>query len=432
MRRAFEHRPLGWRHIVLGALGYGLLVGAAAPPRYASRCGTDRLSVHEGRAIADSGAALAGATITVHRTDDPTGVAALFADAAGHTALANPFQADSLGRYRFYVAAGDYNIDVQSGWLTSVRVGVPVVDPRRPQVVQGRDTDAALALIEPASATASDDAALAFERVRADGSRVYGPWTLQANKGPASARAGLQWLYNADWNETTQATGPLVVADAAYRIWQNMIPPLVGAGQTQPFAFGFDVAPAGAAGTTPQWSTVWEHGQALVGGWMNGRSKVNRGPFVVGDGLPGSTLIARRIGWEIYNTTAPAGVLTPNGGTVDPTDSIQPGEVVVSVAGSDSYSRVQRTTQAAQRDAAVFLSGGNGTLPSTLMAGKALVRIEGGASVHPGDLLVSSGVEVGRAKVDNSVTEGRRILGFAIETANATLQGYVAMVRVNR
>src|SRR5262249_41668729 len=108
-----RHRPRRSTSVVCGATAWALLCAAAPPPPYATRCATDRLSYYEGRVVADSGAGVANATITVHPTAAPLATAAIFADAAGQTPIVN-LQADTAGRYRFYVAAGTYNLDVQS------------------------------------------------------------------------------------------------------------------------------------------------------------------------------------------------------------------------------------------------------------------------------------------------------------------------------
>lgn len=89
-------------------------------------------------------------------------------------------------------------------------------------------------------------------------------------------------------------------------------------------------------------------------------------------------------------------------------------------------------TQSAQRDATVYMKIGNGTLPSVLSVGKALVRVQSGVTISPGDIVVSSGSSPGTAKGDNSTTDPRSIIGFALEHAGATLPGYVAIVRTNR
>jgi len=67
-----------------------------------------------------------------------------------------------------------------------------------------------------------------------------------------------------------------------------------------------------------------------------------------------------------------------------------------------------------------------------LSVGKALVRVQSGVTISPGDIVVSSGSSPGTAKGDNSTTDPRSIIGFALEHAGATLPGYVAIVRTNR
>ena len=69
--------------------------------------------------VADAaGNILPGATVTVRRESD-NGLASLFSDRAGTSALGNPIITDSNGFIRFYTAEDTYRVDAVSG-LTSV------------------------------------------------------------------------------------------------------------------------------------------------------------------------------------------------------------------------------------------------------------------------------------------------------------------------
>jgi len=290
--------------------------------------------------------------------------------------------------------------------------------------------------VEPSSVTTTGNAAIVLERLRADGSRVYGPWYLQVNKGPSDRKAAFRWLYNVDWNESQQATSGFITADAGFALRLAPRGTLLTSG-TQPFAFAFDYAPAGAVGATPAWTTLFsvDEGRTANGNGTWPMARVNGGPFVVSDGLENSSLVARRLSWHCSNVTAPSGVLTRIDGTapftcgVDPPAPCDPcpGDVVIASAAS-----VSRAGQHAQRGATVYFYGGNGTQHSVLAVGKALVRLASGAVVRTGDIVVSSGTEAGHAAADNSVTDPRSIVGFALEAAGATLPGYVAILRPNR
>jgi hypothetical protein len=386
------------------------------------------VSSHHGQVLDDGGAAVAGASIRVSPTGAPAALATLY-DAAG-VRMPNPFSADADGRYFFRTFSGSYNIDVSAPGFSRTLVNVAIVDPRQAHAVTGSNDQPPLTLVETSTVATGGNAALVLERRRADGTRLYAPWSLHVNKGQASRPAELRWLYNTDWNEAAQSATGRVMADAAYSL--TLAPrgfSLAGA-QQQPFSFTFERATAGAAGTAPSWVQVFRQDQAnLPNLGVYSITRVGTGPFVVGDGLPSSSLIARRVGWDTYHTTAPAGVLTPVS-SVGPV--LSPGEVVVPESSPDGYPMPVRSDQYAQVEASVYLRGGNGTLPSMLHVGKALVRVASGLSAAPGDTIVSSGVEPGRATVDNTVTDPRSIIGFALESSGATLPGYVAIVRSSR
>jgi hypothetical protein len=386
------------------------------------------VSSYQGQVVGDDGAAVAGASIRVSPLSAPAALATLY-DADG-VRMPNPFLAGADGRYFFRTFSGSYNVGITAPGFSRTLVNVAVVDPRQAHAVTGSNAEPPLTLVESSAVTAAGNAALVLERRRPDGTRVYAPWSLHVNKGQASRPAELRWLYNTDWNEAVQAATGRIMADAAYSLTLAPRGLQRAGGQHQPFSFTFEHAPAGAAGTTPAWVRVFRQDEAnLPNLGFYAITRVGAGPFVVGDGLPNSSLVARRVGWDTYRTTAPAGVLSPVS-NVAPVPS--PGEVVVPESTPDGYAMPVRSDQHAQRDASVYLRGGNGTLPSMLDVGKALVRVASGVSAVPGDTIVSSGVEPGRATVDNAVADPRSIVGFALESSGATLPGYVAIVRSSR
>ena len=139
-----------------------------------------------------------------------------------------------------------------------------------------------------------------------------------------------------------------------------------------------------------------------------------------------------------------------------------PGEVAVFTKTADliNWPAAIRTTSQEQDFPGVYQMWGNGSSASIVIAGKALVRIKTGLVVHPGDTLVSAGsgcptetvqvwngsfyenitVTIGCADVNNSVTDSRKILGYALENANfnetsdpgETKDGFVAIIMPNR
>ncbi|TMA68816.1 MAG: carboxypeptidase regulatory-like domain-containing protein [Deltaproteobacteria bacterium] len=446
------------RKVVLVALwtsGWSLLVATSPPPPPAS-CPTGTLSFYQGQVVDDTGAAVTNATVTVVPNDNPSTSAPLFADPSSRTALSQPVAVNANGRYSFYVAPGSYDITASVGsTVVYTLVSVPIVDPRKAHATVGSNFDSPVTLAESATATTNGNAAIILERLASDGTRIRGPWILQVNKGASGDRTDLRWLYNADWNEMAQTSTSVAVNEPAYAI---RIAPRGTPGTTQQFSFAFDYSPSPSelgGSTTPQWTNLFTQEEATapnIGPAPHARvNGTGQTAFVVGDGLANSSLVARRDGWICYNKPAPAGVLArlediptvPCGAGVATVcecvgspgcgDAMHPcpGDVVVPFMNGSAVG-ASWATQSAQRDATVYMKIGNGTLPSVLSVGKALVRVQSGVTISPGDIVVSSGSSPGTAKGDNSTTDPRSIIGFALEHAGATLPGYVAIVRTNR
>src|SRR5262249_48881992 len=157
--------------------------------------------------------------------------------------LSNPLPVDpNNGRYAFYVAPGSYNITASVGTMVLYTlVNVPIVDPRKAHATVGSNFEPPLTLAESATATTNGNAAIILERLPSDGTRIYGPWLLHVNKGPSSDGTDLRWLYNADWNETAQATTSVAVNEPSFAM---RIMPRGTAGTFQPFSWAFDYSPA--------------------------------------------------------------------------------------------------------------------------------------------------------------------------------------------
>jgi hypothetical protein len=440
---------------VLWATAWSLLVAPACPPPVPpAPCPAGSLAFYQGQVLNEAGGGVVGAKVRVAPSNSPGSNASLFSDALGQTVLANPVVTDQFGRYAFWVVPGSYDLEITYGTVDRAIVNVGILDPRKAHTTQGSNFQPPLRLSESSTAAPFGNAAIILERLNAAGQRTYGPWLLHVNKGTSGDLADLRWLYNVDWDETRQIATTFATTDVALSMHLAPRGP-VTPWNTRNFSFTYDYAPPGSPRDLPQWTTLFATGEAAIPGIATlAITKVNgtgQRPFVVGDGLAGQSLLARRDGWICYNTAAPAGVLTrldevpllscPWGGlnsvcectnqsACDATHPC-PGDVVVPTSVNGVLG-ARWSTLAAQRDASVYMKIGNGTWPSVLSVGKALVKIETGASIAAGDIVVSSGMEPGRAKRDNTVTDPRRIIGFALEDANATRTGYVAVVRVSR
>lgn len=69
--------------------------------------------------VTDAGIIVPGASVEVRRESD-NGLASLFSDRAGASAILNPFLADSVGFAAFHVVGGAYKITVTSGSFTKI------------------------------------------------------------------------------------------------------------------------------------------------------------------------------------------------------------------------------------------------------------------------------------------------------------------------
>lgn len=70
-----------------------------------------------GVALDSNGRAISGAAITVFAQNTTT-ASAIFSDEAGATTKANPFTADTAGRWDFYIDTGVFDIKIVGGGVT--------------------------------------------------------------------------------------------------------------------------------------------------------------------------------------------------------------------------------------------------------------------------------------------------------------------------
>lgn len=378
-------------------------------------------SEYSGQVVDTSGKIMTNAFIEVTKSDSPKTLSELYSDGKGSSPLSNPLKVDSQGKYQFFVLDGTYNIRLISPTINMSWVQVPIINPEHGHTLTNSDANAPLTLIESSTPKTSGNGALRIERKRSDNSRVYAPWTLFVNEGPTNLKRDVRWMYNVDWNELSQGSGPFFENDLALsfnlKLNNNCIHDCNN--------FSYDYAPKGLAGETPKWINLVRQEKS--------RFVINNGPLVVSDGLKNSSLVAKRVGWTYFFQPAPSGLIQYVVYEVTPTNpAIFPGEIVTTIPNRYSNRMATLTYKEAQDNASVFFNGGNSVGATTLTMGKALARIAKGVVVKIGDTLVSSGAEPGRLKVNNQITDTRKVVGYAIENSNATLPGYVALVRVSQ
>src|SRR5262249_21289750 len=269
-----------------------------------SQClGSQGLSQYQNQVVATNGSAVAGAQITVTRLEAPTPPVPLFADAEGATTPPNPLTSDANGFYSFFVPAGTYHLSVASATYNTTLVGVGIADPRKPHTVTGSDEKSPLTMVASAMPASSGNAVLTTERLNTDGSRRYGPWSLYVNNGATSARAAMHWTYNVSWNELNGGSSGFITADEGFQLRLSMDNPACPNCPMGRLLY----APPGAVGATPQWSTIWS--TTALDPITGPTPVVQHGPFVLGDGLDNSSLVARRVNHDLFYKSAPAGAL---------------------------------------------------------------------------------------------------------------------------
>jgi len=115
----------------------------------------------------------------------------------------NPMIADKEGRFRFFVANGDYDIHVSDGASVKYSIAnVTLFNPLRPHAVRSSSKTPPLTLVERGVKTSGGNNALAFGRPGStDANYLPTPYRMIVNKG----KQGWALTLNADWDEIAGA-----------------------------------------------------------------------------------------------------------------------------------------------------------------------------------------------------------------------------------
>jgi len=114
----------------------------------------------------------------------------------------NPIMTDENGKYRFFVAGGDYDLHVSHASVNYSLTDVTLVNPNSPQQIRSSSQTPPLTLVERGRKTSGGNNALAFNRPGStDGNNPPTPYRIFVNKG----KQGWALTLNADWDETANA-----------------------------------------------------------------------------------------------------------------------------------------------------------------------------------------------------------------------------------
>lgn len=113
---------------------------------------------------------------------------------------ANPIITDEHGKFRFFVANGDYDLHVSHASVNYSLTGLSLVNPNSPHSIRSSSRTPPLTLVERGEKTSGGNNALAFNRPGStDGNNPPTPYRIIVNKG----KQGWALTLNADWDEKT-------------------------------------------------------------------------------------------------------------------------------------------------------------------------------------------------------------------------------------
>ncbi len=112
----------------------------------------------------------------------------------------NPIVTDKHGKFRFYIANGDYDLHISHASVNYSLTDVTLVNPNAPHRIRSSSQAPPLTLVESGRKTSGGNNALAFNRPGStDSNNPPTPYRIFVNKG----RNGWALTLNADWDETT-------------------------------------------------------------------------------------------------------------------------------------------------------------------------------------------------------------------------------------
>lgn len=118
---------------------------------------------------------------------------------------ANPITTGADGKFDFYIANGDYDIDVSSPQGNYVIPGITLINPTKPHQMMIEPGEDALTLVQEAGKTTRGNIPIAFDRPDSeDGNNPPVPYRFITHKDDI----GWARTFNADWDEINHEWAP--------------------------------------------------------------------------------------------------------------------------------------------------------------------------------------------------------------------------------
>ena len=125
----------------------------------------------------------------------------------------NPITTDANGKFRFYVANGEYDIHVSHPSVNYSSTGVTLINPNSPHSIRSSSNTPPLTLVERGEKTNGGNNALSLGRPGStDANNPPTPYRIIVNKG----KQGWAQTLNADWDETTNTWKKRTIKNQSY------------------------------------------------------------------------------------------------------------------------------------------------------------------------------------------------------------------------
>ena len=125
----------------------------------------------------------------------------------------NPITTDANGKFRFYVANGEYDIHVSHPSVNYSSTGVTLINPNSPHSIRSSSNTPPLTLVERGEKTSGGNNALSLGRPGStDANNPPTPYRIIVNKG----KQGWAQTLNADWDETTNKWKKRTIKNQSY------------------------------------------------------------------------------------------------------------------------------------------------------------------------------------------------------------------------
>ena len=281
----------------------------------------------------------------------------------------NPITTDANGKFRFYVANGDYDIHVSHASVNYSLTGVTLVNPNAPHSIRSSSNTPPLTLVERGEKTSGGNNALSLGRPGStDANNPPTPYRIIVNKG----KQGWAQTLNADWDETTNTWKKRTIKNQSYVFRIN--------GEDHSLEYGND---SFTTLTSPVMETLF---RVSADGEMS--AKAFNGGF---EGLA----------MEVKNNT---------GG------NLNLGNVVV-LDPSDPFGVIKPRKFADENPAVVYKKDGSRVF--VMVSGRMVPRTAGAISI--GDLLVTQGAGSLEAVAAPAGVDPRAVLGTVSTTSRLTI-----------